>query len=65
MVLRDVVLPTAKAHDLPFAMMIGVKRQINPSWVMRGTASAARICLAWSTSAARIRTKIPDDRAFA
>jgi hypothetical protein len=30
MVLRDVVLPTAKAHDLPFAMMIGVKRQINP-----------------------------------
>jgi hypothetical protein len=30
MVLRDVVLPTAKAHGLPFAMMIGVKRQINP-----------------------------------
>jgi hypothetical protein len=30
MVLRDVVLPTARAHDLPFAMMIGVKRQINP-----------------------------------
>ena len=30
MVLRDVVIPTAKTHDLPFAMMIGVKRQINP-----------------------------------
>ena len=30
MVLRDVVIPTAKAHNLPFAMMIGVKRQINP-----------------------------------
>jgi hypothetical protein len=30
MVLRNVVLPTAKAHDIPFAMMIGVKRQINP-----------------------------------
>jgi hypothetical protein len=30
MVLRDVVIPTAKAHDLPFALMIGVKRQINP-----------------------------------
>src|SRR4051812_25712614 len=29
-VLRDVVIPTAKAHGLPFAMMIGVKRQINP-----------------------------------
>lgn len=31
MVLRDVVIPTAKAHNLPFAMMIGVKRQINPA----------------------------------
>jgi len=30
MVLRDVVIPTARAHNLPFAMMIGVKRQINP-----------------------------------
>jgi hypothetical protein len=30
MVLRDVVIPTAQAHDIPFAMMIGVKRQINP-----------------------------------
>lgn len=30
MVLRDVVLPTAKTHNLPFALMIGVKRQINP-----------------------------------
>ena len=29
-VLRDVILPTAKAHNLPFALMIGVKRQINP-----------------------------------
>jgi hypothetical protein len=30
MIIRDVVLPTAKAHNLPFALMIGVKRQINP-----------------------------------
>ena len=30
MVLREVVIPTAKAHNLPFAMMIGVKRQVNP-----------------------------------
>lgn len=29
-VLRDVVIPTAKAHGLPFALMIGVKRRINP-----------------------------------
>jgi hypothetical protein len=30
MVLTEVVLPSAKAHNLPFALMIGVKRQINP-----------------------------------
>jgi hypothetical protein len=29
-VLREVVLPTARAHSLPFATMIGVSRQINP-----------------------------------
>jgi hypothetical protein len=28
--LRDVVFPTAREHNLPFAMMIGVVRQINP-----------------------------------
>jgi hypothetical protein len=30
MVLREIVLPTAKTHNLPFALMIGVNRQINP-----------------------------------
>jgi hypothetical protein len=30
-VLREVVLPTARAHSLPFATMIGVSRQINPA----------------------------------
>jgi hypothetical protein len=30
-VLREVVLPTARAHRLPFAMMIGVRKQINPA----------------------------------
>jgi hypothetical protein len=29
-VIREVVLPTARAHNLPFATMIGVRRQINP-----------------------------------
>jgi hypothetical protein len=29
-VIREVVLPTARAHKLPFATMIGVRRQINP-----------------------------------
>jgi hypothetical protein len=30
-VLREVVLPTARAHSLPFATMIGVSRRINPA----------------------------------
>lgn len=30
-VIRDVVLPTAAAHHLPFAMMIGVVKRANPS----------------------------------
>jgi hypothetical protein len=29
-VLREVVIPTARAHNLPFALMIGVRKQINP-----------------------------------
>jgi hypothetical protein len=29
-VIREVVIPTARAHNLPFALMIGVRRQINP-----------------------------------
>jgi hypothetical protein len=28
--IRDVVLPTAREHGLPFAMMIGVRRKVNP-----------------------------------
>jgi hypothetical protein len=28
--LREVVLPTARLHNLPFAMMIGVARKVNP-----------------------------------
>ena len=28
--LRDVVLPTAKEHGLPFTLMIGVRRRVNP-----------------------------------
>src|SRR5688572_17666814 len=29
--LNEVVLPTAREHDLPFAMMIGVRRGVNPA----------------------------------
>ncbi len=30
-VIREVVLPTARAHDLPFALMVGVRRGVNPA----------------------------------
>jgi hypothetical protein len=29
--INEVVLPTAREHDLPFALMIGVRRGVNPS----------------------------------
>lgn len=30
-ILRDCILPLSRAHHLPFAMMIGVKKQVNPA----------------------------------
>ena len=30
-VIREVVLPTARAHGLPFALMVGVRRGVNPA----------------------------------
>lgn len=35
-VIREVVLPTARAHDLPFALMIGVRRGVNPALRVAG-----------------------------
>jgi hypothetical protein len=35
-VIREVVLPTARAHDLPFAVMVGVRRGVNPALRMAG-----------------------------
>ena len=29
--IREVILPTCKAHRLPFAMMIGVRKRVNPA----------------------------------
>ena len=29
--IREVVLPTAREHDLPFALMVGVRRGVNPA----------------------------------
>ncbi|HZB44105.1 MAG TPA: hypothetical protein VE360_02620 [Pyrinomonadaceae bacterium] len=35
-VIREVVLPTARAHRLPFALMVGVRRGVNPALRMAG-----------------------------
>jgi len=35
-IIREVVLPTAREHNLPFAMMIGVRRGVNPALRMAG-----------------------------
>jgi hypothetical protein len=50
--LRDVIFPTAKAHNIPFAMMIGVRKRVNPALVDAGdslghsdTSAVERICL--------------------
>jgi hypothetical protein len=35
-IIRDVVLPTSRDHGLPFALMIGVRRGVNPQLRMAG-----------------------------
>jgi hypothetical protein len=35
-IIRDVVLPTSREHHLPFALMIGVRRSVNPALRMAG-----------------------------
>jgi hypothetical protein len=49
--IREVVLPTCLEHNIPFALMIGVSRQVNPALKDAGdsvgyadTASVERIC---------------------
>ena len=49
--IREVVLPTCLQHNIPFALMIGVSRQVNPALKDAGdsvgyadTASVERIC---------------------
>ena len=34
--INEVVLPTAREHDLPFALMIGVRRSVNPALRVAG-----------------------------
>src|SRR5688500_16999503 len=35
-IIRDVVLPTSREHGLPFALMIGVRRSVNPALRLAG-----------------------------
>jgi hypothetical protein len=51
--IREVVLPAAREHKLPFALMIGVRRQVNPALRMAGdglgradVSAVARLCAA-------------------
>jgi hypothetical protein len=51
-ILREVIFPTCKAHNLPFAMMIGVRKRVNPPLVDAGDSlghadagAVERICL--------------------
>jgi hypothetical protein len=53
-VLREIILPTCREHDLSFAMMIGVRRSVNPA--LRGAgdglgradvSAVERICAAY------------------
>lgn len=50
-VIREVVLPVAREHKLPFAVMIGVRRHVNPALRMAGdgmgradVSALARMC---------------------
>jgi hypothetical protein len=51
-ILREVIFPTCKAHNLPFAMMIGVRKRVNPPLGDAGdslghadTSTVERICM--------------------
>ncbi|HEX8139641.1 MAG TPA: hypothetical protein VF544_18925 [Pyrinomonadaceae bacterium] len=53
-VLSEVILPTCREHDLPFAMMIGVRRGVNPRLRVAGDGlgradvrAVERICAAY------------------
>ena len=41
--IREVVLPTCLEHDIPFALMIGVSRQVNPALKDAGDSSNTRL----------------------
>lgn len=58
--LRDAILPTLAERDLPFAMMIGSKRAVNPALRDAGDMGG----LADVSSVARMAADFPDNRFF-
>lgn len=56
--LRDVIMPVGREHKLPFAMMIGVARQVNPLLKDAGDA----VGHADIRSVERIAAEFPDNR---
>lgn len=58
LLLDECVLPVAREHNLPFAMMIGVKRQVNPSLRLAGDS----VGKSDMDSVERILQKFPDNK---
>ncbi|MEX2016383.1 MAG: hypothetical protein WD873_07060 [Candidatus Hydrogenedentales bacterium] len=58
LLIRECVLPAAREHDIPFAMMIGVRRQINPALRLAGDA----VGMADLAALYRICAEHPDNR---
>lgn len=56
--IREVVLPACREHGLPFAMMIGVRRQVNPALQDAGDALGR----ADVTALHRLCSEYPDNR---
>ena len=53
-IIESCIVPSAKEHDIPFAMMIGVKRQVNPALQLAGdglgksdVGAVERLCAAY------------------
>ena len=53
LLINDAILPTCREHDLPFALMVGVRRQVNPALRLAGdgvgvadVGSVERLCAA-------------------
>lgn len=57
-IIRECILPVAREHDLPFAMMIGVKRAVNPALKLAGDG----VALSDLSSVQHLCANYPDNR---